>query len=93
MNRKITLILILLSIFLISTGWTDLDWQLVSYRYSETQRQLDYWEFCPFLRLNWWLAYIISVGRIMTGFFVLGWVLSTLSVMPNDVKRQDNVLA
>lgn len=75
MPSKYSIILIavlLLSVWLITTGFTDLDWQLVSYRYSEWHRTVETWEYCPFLVVNWWLAYMINVVRIMVGCFMLG---------------------
>ena len=55
---------------------TDLDWMVVSYRCSEWHRSQELWEFNPFLKVNWWLAYYITVLRLAVGFFLLGCLLT-----------------
>lgn len=72
MKPLIIIALILISLWLIATGWTDLDWQIVSYRYSSWHRTISYWEYNPYLQVNWWLAYILNLGRIMVGCFIMG---------------------
>lgn len=59
-------------ILMVSSAITDIDWMVVSYRYSEWHRSQELWEFCPFLKLNWWLAYAFTVLRIVFGSFILG---------------------
>jgi len=72
-------VLVLLSIFLITSGFVDLDWQLVSYRYSEWHRSVEYWEYNPFFKINWYVAYAFNVVRLIVGCVVLGFVLARLS--------------
>jgi len=69
---------ILTAVFLIASGWTDSDWQLVSYRYSEWHRTVDYWEFNPFLKVNWWVAWQLSLARLVVGSLLLGFALNEL---------------
>ena len=45
----------------------DLDWMLVSYRFSEWHRSIDYWEFNPYLKVNWYVAYISCLIRLVLG--------------------------
>lgn len=79
MNCSFLLIFgILVSVVFISTGSIDLDWQLVSYRYSEWHRSVDYWEYCPSIKINWWIAYVINVLRIAVGCLVLVFCLDEL---------------
>jgi len=59
----------------------DLDWQLVSYRYSEWHRSVDYWEYNPFFRINWWLAYMFNVIRLMVGCFILGYIVKSIETL------------
>jgi len=72
------LLSVVVSVVLIATGAIDLDWQLVSYRYSEWHRTIDYWEYNPFLKINWWLAYALNVLRVAGGCLLLGFMLSEL---------------
>jgi hypothetical protein len=80
MNKQYILIVIALiaGLFLVATGWMDSDWQLVSYRYSEWHRSIDYWEYNPFLQVNWWIAWQLNLFRIFIGTFLFGFVLSEL---------------
>jgi len=63
-------------VLLISTGAVDLDWQLVSYRYSEWHRTVEYWEYNPYIRVNWWLAYLLNLARVSAGCLILGFTLN-----------------
>jgi hypothetical protein len=74
MKSFLIVLLLLLSVWLVVSGWTDIDWQIVSYRYSEWHRSVDYWEYNPHLRIDWWSAYIINIARIMAGCFILGFI-------------------
>lgn len=65
--KTLLVALLVLGAWCLSTGMTDLDWMVVSYRYSEWHRTQEQWEFCPFLKMNWWLAYMVSLGRIVLG--------------------------
>ena len=73
-------ILLLTAVLLIATGWTDLDWMVVSYRYSDWHRLNPDWEFCPFLKLNWWLAFEFSLFRFALGWLLLGMIIMYLSL-------------
>jgi hypothetical protein len=59
--------LILFVLWCLVTGFMDLDWMIVSYRYSEWHRSVEFWEFCPFVKVNWWIAYVFSLVRIVFG--------------------------
>jgi uncharacterized membrane protein YphA (DoxX/SURF4 family) len=87
MKAFLTVLLLLLSVWLIASGWTDLDWQVSSYRYSEWHRSVDYWEYNPYLRIEWWFAYIINIGRVMAGCFVLG-VLSLRLYLSKELEHK-----
>ena len=71
-------ILLLAAVLLIATGWTDLDWMVVSYRYSDWHRAQADWEFCPFLKVNWWLAFEFSLFRFALGWLLLGMIIMFL---------------
>lgn len=78
MNLKLLKAFFLLTaIFLLIGGHTDLDWQLVRYRYSAYARSLDHWEFNPYLKVNWWIAFQFSLWRIMVGWAAIGFLLGT----------------
>jgi len=61
--------------FYIGGALVDLDWMVVSYRYSSWHREQEFWEFFPGFRLNWWHAYAFTVLRLASGFFLLGLLL------------------
>ena len=68
MNTRVILIsLVITGAFLLSTGWTDADWQLVSYRYNEWHRSIAYWEYNPYLQIPWWIAWQLNLLRIILG--------------------------
>lgn len=68
----------LFSVVLVCSGAVDLDWQLMSYRYSEWHRNVDYWEYCPFIKINWWMAYMLNVLRVSVGCLILGFCLNEM---------------
>ena len=63
-------------IVLVVTGHMDLDWQLVCYYFDSVQNSWGYWEYCPGVRINWWVSYFIQVIRIAVGWLGLGWLLN-----------------
>jgi len=71
MNAK-TFFLCVAGACLLVYGFNTLDWMIVSYRYSEWHRSVDYWELCPFLKPNWWIAYISAVLCLVAGAFIVG---------------------
>jgi len=76
-NKSFILIVVLLlfAVFLVATGWTDSDWQMVSYRYSEWHRTVEFWEYSPYLKVNWWLAWQIDLARLLMGSLILGYLI------------------
>jgi hypothetical protein len=81
---------ILILTFEIGGALTDLDWMVVSYRYSEWHRSMETWEFCPFLKMNWWLAYEFTILRAAAGFFILGCLLTYWSGKNGERKNVKN---
>lgn len=64
--------LLLLSVWLIASAWTDLDWIIVANHFDMWNAEKDAWEFCPYLTMNWWLAYQYTVLRLIAGAVLLG---------------------
>jgi len=78
MNRFWILTVFLVGLFCLVTGWMDADWQLVQYRYSEWHRTVDYWEYNPFLQVNWWIAWQLNLLRVVFGSAFMGAIASHL---------------
>ena len=77
--RKYLLTLIFfVSLVAVVTGWTDSDWQMVTYRYSEWHREQDTWEFNPFLKVNWWIAWQLDLLRLVGGSIVIGYIINEM---------------
>ena len=75
-KRQILKILFFLGgIVSLATGWTDLDWMLVENHFQMWNATKDTWEFCPYLTLNWWLAFEFTLARIILGSLIIGWFL------------------
>jgi hypothetical protein len=72
-HPKIKLAVLGLAVILI-LGFGDFDAEFMAQRFSDFWRSVDYWELNPFIKLNWWLSYIISVSRLAIGAFLLGWL-------------------
>ena len=72
----VLLLLIGVAIILLITGYMDDDWRTVSYYFNSIQNSWDYWEYCPFIRINWWLAYVIDTVKV-----AVGWIMLTFSLM------------
>jgi len=68
-------VLFLAAIYLFTTGCIDLDWMVVAPRFNRWYYTVDYWEFCPFLKMNWWLAYAVTLLRVIIGSLMLGWLI------------------
>ena len=64
--------------FMLATGWTDLDWMMVcnKFQFGQGLQTVETWEFCPFLTVDWWLAFELSLARIIAGSLLLGFSLS-----------------
>jgi hypothetical protein len=45
---------------------------VVAYRYFEWHRSIDYWEFCPYFKINWWIAFKFIELRIIIGWIMIG---------------------
>jgi hypothetical protein len=86
MNKqgKQRLIIFLFSIFavwLLSSGATDLDWivNLEKWQMGQGAASVLTWTFSPYFSLNWWLAYMISLIRVVAGCGIfgltMGWLL------------------
>jgi len=73
-KRLLLIGLLLLSVVLVSGAYCDLDWMVVSYRYSEWHRTQETWEFSPYFKLNWHVAYMFTVLRLTIGCLLLGWL-------------------
>jgi len=84
MNKPLIILgLLLFAVFLLASGAIDIDWMIVSYRYSEWHRSQLAWEFCPWFKLSWWDAYMFTLARIIAGtgmlFSCLTWIYMRLS--------------
>ena len=84
MNKLLIILgLLLFAVFLLGSGAVDIDWMIVSYRYSEWHRTQLTWEFCPWFKMGWWDAYIFTLARIVAGTMLLGvccaWIYWRLS--------------
>ena len=76
-RRVYTLLaLIGISVVLLITGHMDTDWRVVDYYFDMNQSTHSYWEYCPFIMVNWWLAYFIDIVKIAAGWFILGATLT-----------------
>jgi hypothetical protein len=76
-QHKFLLTLVLLgAIVAVATGWTDSDWQMVTYRYNAWHREQETWEFNPFLKVNWWIAWQLDIIRLVGGSIVIGFLLN-----------------
>ena len=68
----------LVAVLLFMSGCIDLDWMIVAPRFNPWYYTVDYWEFCPYFRLNWWLAYVYTILRIIVGALFLGYLIEKL---------------
>lgn len=74
-KTALTILGILGCVVLVATGLTDLDAQMMSYRFDKYHNGMDFWELTPFLKIGWWDSYAISVLRMCLGFLLLGFLL------------------
>ena len=61
-----------IGVILLVTGLIDIDWMVVAPRFNTWYYTVDYWEFFPFFRCNWWLAYALSICRVVMGAYIIG---------------------
>ena len=73
---------LLIAVFLIATGWTDLDWMIVSYYFQIGNGLNGVWEFCPYLKVEWWLAFELTLARLFIGWLLLGMIV--LDMIKNE---------
>ena len=69
-------VVLLVCVVGVATGWTDSDWQMVTYRYSQWHRDQQTWEYSPYLKVNWWLAWQIDIFRVVLGSVIIGFLLN-----------------
>jgi hypothetical protein len=67
-------VILLLAISLASSGLVDLDWMIVAPRFNSWYYSVNYWEFNPYIQMNWWLAYFITLMRIVIGTLIIGFL-------------------
>lgn len=82
MNKRqiLRLIIFLSGMWLLATGWTDLDWMLVENHFQMWNAAKDTWEFCPYLTLNWWVAFELTLAKIVVGALITGWFLRDIYI-------------
>ena len=73
--------LILFAVVLLVTGHMDLDWMIVAPRFNSWYFSVDFWEFAPYFRLNWHLAYVYTTFRVAIGWLIIGYILAYLKRM------------
>lgn len=78
MNRKLRVLIFFVAVGLFTTGCIDMDWMIVENHFQMWNATKDTWEFCPYLTMNWWLAYIFTLARIVVGAVLLGIVVKWL---------------
>jgi len=72
------LLTLLVAVVLLVTGHMDLDWMVVAPRFETWYFSVDYWEFAPWLKMQWWTAYAYTAIRIAMGWLLLGWTLNEI---------------
>jgi hypothetical protein len=75
--------LLIFSVILIILGHVDLDWMVVAPRFNSWYYTVDFWEFAPYLQMNWHVAYMYTVVRLSAGWFMLGAVLTFVALKLN----------
>lgn len=85
LKKTLAVLVLLVAVFLIASGWTDLDWMMVENHFQMWNATKNTWEFCPFLTMDWWLAFEFTLARIVIGFLILGiyckWLWDLLTKM------------
>ena len=74
-QKTVNRILYLVAITLFSLGVLDLDWMIVAPRFNPWYYTVEYWEFCPYIKMNWWLAYAYTLARIVLGAGLIGYLI------------------
>ena len=75
---------LLCSVALLVTGHVDLDWMVVAPRFDGWYFSVDYWEFAPYMKMNWHLAYVFTVVRVAAGWLALGGLIGWLATKLKD---------
>ena len=81
-SRRVFVLLaaLLASVFLVVVGHIDLDWMVVAPRFNGWYYSVGYWEFAPYFRLGWHVAYVFTVVRVAVGWLGLGATLTYLGL-------------
>ena len=78
MRKRLRITILFLGVWLLATGWTDLDWMIVANHFQMWNATKPDWEFCPYLTMNWWLAFEFTLARIIIGSILLGIIAAHL---------------
>ena len=71
--------ILMISIPLLVSGVVDLDWMITTYYYGAPREPFGLWDFTPFISMNWWTAYFISLLRSLIGSFMCGYSVGLLT--------------
>lgn len=82
---------LLLSVFMLTSGVVDLDWMLTANHFQMWNAAKDTWEFSPYLTMNWWAAYVFSLLRAVCGAIGLGAVTAYILWVQVNKKNASNM--
>ena len=85
MNRLFLLVVFVFGLLIFVTGVVDLDWMVVAPRFNTWYFSVDYWEFAPYFKMNWHLAYVFTVVRSHVGAGLIGALLTYLMLNVKEV--------
>jgi len=72
MNRLFLVGVFVFGLLIFVTGVVDLDWMVVAPIFNSWYFSVNYWEFAPYLKMNWHVAYVLTVARVVFGAMLFG---------------------
>jgi hypothetical protein len=91
-KRHLYFALLLAGVISFGSGLVDVDWMFMQYHnFGADAAPNDLWYFKPpnsdgsgGIGMNWWDAYVYTIGRIAIGMLLIGYTLSKLRVARSD---------
>jgi len=78
--KKTKMVRLLVSAYLITTGFNTIDWMMWSFRWQRYWLTVDFWDMGPFKLNQWWAYAVFGMLPLIAGCLLLGYTLRDIKV-------------
>ena len=77
-DKIVIAVAVLVGACFLATGLVDIDWMVTTFYFDMYNGSSGFWEFCPGVSVGWWIAYFVSIVRVVLGAGLLGFGIGQL---------------